>query len=922
MAGQVFLTVYNRGNAFEHPVVFDKDAPASWVHEFEHQVLYLGDKLFFDRSPIRVHKPVKLLVPVDKITPQLIQLVVQGESVEKVMLRWFQYQEKTKCDTEYFRHLFETVSFEQFRQIMPNVKDPLFDRYEHYLELSFRYKKATWTYMQGNLIVSDEWQSRFNEDDEFDECEDEETDEDTCSEMSEKPVEETAEENTTKVKLSDAKFLPEEGKTDFNKECNVTVNVEYLSKTNRKKVLFRLFSIYNNNPQDMQHETEAFESGGKADARLTLHYNDEYYSDAAKPSGAAVQYFIKVSHPEADEIESERLKLPFKKLQTVQFIEIPDVLFNHNSTVPHIGQNNELINAIVLSYTYANENPKKKLLIRGHTDSSGDDKYNDQLSEMRARVIKALIDKDKKAFLEIASSKDTIEDIQTYLKLFATTMHLDCDPGKIDNSDGPETQYALKNFQSYYNEAFEMSIDVDGRMGPQTWGAVFDIICNDIAVRAGNVCNDGVPPEMNYNGNGIEGCGEKFPIEGKGKNDYKSKTNRRVELTFADEGVVINPPPSSDSPTGDSSSNEPSPDVVLEPIPQPPAPTAKIKNLSYWCSHGDGKRVAKSGEDLEIVPDMTGDKITFKAHVKEDGASIVWNLSGYKKTTLEGVHASASVSGFKSEIQDLFARLLMGDLKNFISPRKVNIVAVDESGKKLWGRLLVYPDTKKTYELDLSKINQRLKSISEKFKKTFDWVGFEVEINSLVGKISASGSYAEDSGSRFVFFAFEVNGGFAPLIGATIKREFPLDGILGSIPKALKKYIYEIKAVFSLKGAIDLKASVVRDAPKDYSGNIGLSGSIGVGVGLHAQLANGKVLDVKAMISSSITATTKGFVKALDNFEKWQMGIQGIKVEWDGLKGELSWELFDGTFGSNQEIVICSAHEIWKTEEQILFGEK
>lgn len=907
MAGQVFLTVYSQGNALEHPVVFDKGDPASWVHEFEHQVLYLGDKQFFDRTPIRVHKPVRFLVPVDKITPQLIQLVVQGVTVEKVMLRWFQYQEKTKSDTEYFRHLFETVAFEQFRLVLPDVKDPLFARYDHALELSFRYKRAVWIYMQGNLIVSDEWQSLL--------CEDGE-DEESEPETSEEPVEETqevdSEENALKVKLSDAKFLPEEGKTDFNKECNVSVNVEYLSETNRKKVLFKLFSIYNNNTQDMQHETEAFESGGKADARLTLHYNDEYYSDTSKPAGAVLEYFVKVSHPEADEIESERLKLPLRKQQTVQFIEIPDVLFNHNSAVPCIDANETLVGTMVTIIVYAYNNPDKEIVIYGHTDSSGETDYNLELSELRCKSIKALLDNKPDDFANVCIGKFKVEDYQTILTSLAKTYNWDCDPGAIDNQNGPKTEAALKNFQIDYNLFFEQSIDEDGKIGKQTWGALFKVI-RDIIWNIASKETGGTIPTLKYGkgGSGITACGEKFAKDAYARNGRKSKEDRRVEIVFSNPSEPI-----VDTPYVDT--------ILMEPIEIIATPEQKkLTGMLMWCSHTDDgkKRIAHWGHTLEIVPDVIGnDTVTLQAQPTNGNFPVTWQVTGYKKITLAEQVAKLPVNGLKTQAGDFILSYFTGQIRKLLPPQKIAVKAIDENNGVVYGKIAVYPANVNSFEWDLKKKWSEVFEIVEKIKNGCSFLGEErkrFNASFFEGKLTFSVGWKEDPSNNLAFLAVSVKGGFQPLIGLEFRQPIPIKGIASYIPAKLLNYAANIEAYFAIGGNVALTASIERSGTDDFKGTGEVSGSLSGSLGISAVVGNGKILKVDADIGTGLSTSGQVYIVAEDDAEQFRCEA-ALEAKWDGVKGAISWSVIDGKWSGKHECILVSEQTLWKSRPPLV----
>jgi type VI secretion system secreted protein Hcp len=908
MAGQVFLTVYNQGNAFEHSVIFDRGDPASWVHEFEHQVLYLGDKLFFDRSPIRVHKPVRLLVPIDKVTPQLIQLVVQGATVEKVMLRWFQYQEKTKSDTEYFRHLFETVAFEKVRLVFLNVKDPLFELYDHAVELAFRYKRATWTYMQGNLIVSDEWQSLLSEDGEAEE----EAEPETYEELVEEPQEEASEDNAKKVKLSDAKFLPEEGKTDFNKECNVTVNIEYLAETNRKKVLFKLFSVYNNNPQDMQHEIEVFESGGKADAALTLHYNDEYYSDTAKTADATVEYFVKISHPEGDEIESERLKLPFKKQQTVQFIEIPDVLFNHNSAVPCIDINETLVGAMVSALIYAHNNPDKEIVIYGHTDSSGETDYNLELSELRSKSIKALLDNDSSGFVNVCNDKYEVEDYQTILTALTKTYSWDCDPGAVDNQNGPKTEGALKNFQIDYNLFYEQSIGEDGKIGKQTWGALFNVIRDIIWGIASKETGDTIPTlKYGKGGSGINPCGEKYAQDAYAKKGRKSKSDRRVEIVFSDPSEPIEDTPYVDT-------------IVMEPIAVVVAPEKKIKGFTMQCQHDETvgkkkiKRKAKNDQVLEVVADkILGDKVDFSVLPENAQFPVSWSLKGHQRADKKGEKVEISVNGISEQVLSKWQDLFDKAVRELIPPKVIRVIASDDAGGSVSGSIKVFNGFQHTFDLDLSTKWKAVFEIIDTIISGCNFLGEKdklVEIKKFKGKLSFACGWKEDIYSNKVFFAWGLTGGFDPLFGLECNIPIPIKGIASKLPQQLLDYGVNVDLVFTLGGGIGISVAIEQESPKGTKGTGKGTGSITGSLGGRVRVFNGKLLRIDAKLGTGIEGSVYIVCHAKNDLKEFAVNWNA-EVKWNGIKGGIEWQILDGKLSGKHEVTLVEEKKLWSRND-------
>jgi len=190
---------------------------------------------------------------------------------------------------------------------------------------------------------------------------------------------------------------------------------------------------------------------------------------------------------------------------------------------------------IVAVYRFLSLNPDYHLLLAGHTDTTGDVGYNFTLSELRAKNVMHLLQGDRTQWVDICLQKSKVEDCQRILKHVARINTWDCDPGPIDNQLGDRTRDALRRFQQAYNGQFQPAIAVDGVVGRQTWGAIFDLYVDEIAAL------------MNTNAAGLSqyrqvrfvdaqnpyiACGEKKPIDQPERDSYRSETNRRVEFLF------------------------------------------------------------------------------------------------------------------------------------------------------------------------------------------------------------------------------------------------------------------------------------------------------------------------------------------------------------------------------------------------------
>jgi OmpA family len=233
----------------------------------------------------------------------------------------------------------------------------------------------------------------------------------------------------------------------------------------------------------------------------------------------------------------------------VVLIEMEDAHFHFDSATllpDFVGEPNVVgtggrttgLAVLAAALVQARDNPEQKLLAAGHTDTSGPEGYNVELSQSRADNVAAALRGDKDAWVDIADRKHQVEDYQRILKWIAWLWGWPCDPGAIDNDHGNATTAAVKSFQHLAGEELGQDIAVDGAVGPQTWGAIFDIymlVLGDLL----DVEPDGLrelQAGVTWNDKATVGCGESFPIEGRGVDGMRSLTNRRVELLFFDPG--------------------------------------------------------------------------------------------------------------------------------------------------------------------------------------------------------------------------------------------------------------------------------------------------------------------------------------------------------------------------------------------------
>jgi len=240
------------------------------------------------------------------------------------------------------------------------------------------------------------------------------------------------------------------------------------------------------------------------------------------------------------------------------FVELSDAHFRTNSAVvlpegeaPDASGEHPAITSVGLiaaALRFNDEHPERSILVAGHTDTAASEDFNQKLSEERAKVALALLEggsEGRDDFAKLCNARHTTEDIQQILSWIARAFSFNCDPGKID---GVARKQPVENFQRAYNanratlnpDPNVANLNPDGTVGELTWGAFFD--CYEAALRdelgedAAGVA--ALRAELAFADEGRKslGFGELFPIEELGVDEFRSQSNRRVELLFFELG--------------------------------------------------------------------------------------------------------------------------------------------------------------------------------------------------------------------------------------------------------------------------------------------------------------------------------------------------------------------------------------------------
>jgi len=261
-------------------------------------------------------------------------------------------------------------------------------------------------------------------------------------------------------------------------------------------------------------------------------------------------------------------ELTLKKIP-VHVLEMEDVCFHDGSALllleAPIGsnegstsdQNQKKVSgaaSLALVFRQFQEAPDKKLLIAGHDDSNGAAKQGFSISKLRAEGILYLLIGDKAAWAAHAAANHTIKDYQQFLKTYHYIRGCDCDPGEINGVWGAKTEAAVKAFFDVVNKSGQIKslFDIEqvrkspNKLWPlKVWEEIYSIYEENIfsiLIGASWTPDDAVRERKRLSfvdsSKPYVACGESFPIDKIGTDNYRSQKNRRVEFLFFDKNEL------------------------------------------------------------------------------------------------------------------------------------------------------------------------------------------------------------------------------------------------------------------------------------------------------------------------------------------------------------------------------------------------
>ncbi len=628
---------------------------------------------------------------------------------------------------------------------------------------------------------------------------------------------------------------------------------------------------------------------------------------AGKPLALDKDELYFIARRQSDNLEATSGKIKVGP-QKGDCAEVHDSLFDHNSALMALSPVGaadafEALNILADALIYAADHEDRECLIYGHADTTGDAAYNVEISKLRAQSVQALLDGKMEDWVSIALKKGSNESLKKYLLAFHHAFGWECDPGSVDGTFSAATKAAVENFQGAFNAEHDGKLEVDGSMGRESWGAVFHILEEQLGLLVEAKGRDPKKLKMHYaaQGGGIVACGEKYPVDAKEKEGFKSQKNRRVEIAFVNTARGV---PKTRR------------EILLAPIEiragkaETKVSTNTITGVEYWCGHGEGKRKAKNGQVLEVVAALIdGESITMKA-VGTGAKNAVWEAPGLFEGKKTGAEIKFNIKGYRSNpIGWWFPDVL---------PQKYKLDLNSPNGKNLSCSIWNYPNDERMVEIDANKAFKLIKGALKKIA----WVLKEEEEEShfefLQGKVRGKTGFKEDSEvEEFpikVLFGYSIEAAFDPLFKcAPLKVRYPTP--ISAIPKFVKKYTGDIEVYLEMAGAITCSLSFLRETNKENRIKGKAGGAVEIVLGFFVRVGASKILKVEGKGMS-------GFEVEVTHKNKKTIGSKDFTLEieplWSGLSASILFDLWDGTISYSRKVTLIDLHKFDKKEWELI----
>ena len=126
------------------------------VQAFKHQVIIPRDPQSGQPTGQRVHQPLTITKVFDKSSPLLYEALTSGERLNTCIIKWYRTS-SSGTQEHYFTIELEDAIIVDIAAYMPNCQDPGLSHFTHLEDISFTYRKITWTHEVAGTSGEDDW---------------------------------------------------------------------------------------------------------------------------------------------------------------------------------------------------------------------------------------------------------------------------------------------------------------------------------------------------------------------------------------------------------------------------------------------------------------------------------------------------------------------------------------------------------------------------------------------------------------------------------------------------------------------------------------------------------------------------------------------------------------------------------------------
>jgi type VI secretion system secreted protein Hcp len=111
----------------------------------------------------RMHKPFVITKELDKSSPLLQKLITTNEMISELTIQFWTPQIRSATgvgsEVQHYTVKLTNANIASLSFRMLNNKNPELVRYAEYEEIAFTYQKIEWTWVDGGITASDDWEA-------------------------------------------------------------------------------------------------------------------------------------------------------------------------------------------------------------------------------------------------------------------------------------------------------------------------------------------------------------------------------------------------------------------------------------------------------------------------------------------------------------------------------------------------------------------------------------------------------------------------------------------------------------------------------------------------------------------------------------------------------------------------------------------